>query len=235
MTYNRLGTLAAGLLGLGWLAAVVVNLFVWFPLIQDLPPGFWDDGNLFLAFVRENLISWQVFHVGTTVGLGAAVFLVGLLAELGQGDSRARAFTTLGTVGAVFGLVASLVDQLGTPVLARFALGNPIFVNQIWGAMEPIRDSGFKTVSFAFMGLWLIWLAGRLILQARRLGQFTLAAGIGLVLLAIVEALAPPPLAYTVGETGIGGFVVLLFPIWAFWLASWFWQREVAIVNQLKE
>lgn len=228
MSFNRLGTLAAGLLGLGWLAAVVVNLFVWFPMIQDLPPGFWDDGDLFLAFVRDNRLSWQAFHVGTTVGLGAAVFLVGLLGELGRGDSRARAFTTLGTVGAVFGLVASLVDQLGTPVLARFALGNPIFVNQIWGYMEPIRDSGFKTVSFAFMGLWLIWLAGRLMVQARRLGQFTLAAGLALVLLALIEALVPPPLAYTVGETGYGGFVVLLFPIWAFWLASWFWQREVA-------
>ncbi|MCC6606083.1 MAG: hypothetical protein IT327_22945 [Anaerolineae bacterium] len=228
MSFNRLGTLAAGLLGLGWLVAVVVNLFVWFPLIQQMPPDFWDNADLFLAFVRDNRISWQAFHVGTTVGLCAAVFLVGLVAELGQGDGRSRAFTALGTVGAVFGLVASLVDQLGTPVLARFALGNPIFVNQIWGFIEPVRDSGLKTVSFAFMGLWLIWLAGRLILRTRRLGQFTLAAGIGLVLLAIVEALVPPPLAYTVGETGIGGFVVLLFPIWAFWLASWFWQREVA-------
>lgn len=228
MSFNRLGTLAAGLLGLGWLVAVVVNLFVWFPLIQQMPPDFWDNADLFLAFVRDNRISWQAFHVGTTVGLCAAVFLVGLVAELGQGDGRSRAFTALGTVGAVFGLVASLVDQLGTPVLARFALGNPIFVNQIWGFIEPVRDSGLKTVSFAFMGLWLIWLAGRLILRTRRLGQFTLAAGIGLVLLAIVEALVPLPLAYTVGETGIGGFVVLLFPIWAFWLASWFWQREVA-------
>ena len=228
MSFNRLGTLAAGLLGLGWLVAVVVNLFVWFPLIQQMPPDFWDNADLFLAFVRDNRISWQAFHVGTTVGLAAAVFLVGLVAELGQGDGRSRAFTALGTVGAVFGLVASLVDQLGTPVLARFALGNPIFVNQIWGFIEPVRDSGLKTVSFAFMGLWLIWLAGRLILRTRRLGQFTLAAGIGLVLLAIVEALVPPPLAYTVGETGLGGFVVLLFPIWAFWLASWFWQREVA-------
>lgn len=227
MSYNRLGTLAAGLLGLGWLTAVVVNLFVWFPIIRELPAGFWDDADLFLAFVRDNRISWQAFHVGTTVGLCAAVFLVGLLAELGEADNRTRAFTTLGTVGAVFGLVASLVDQLGTPVVARFALGNPLFVAQIWSYMEPIRDSGFKTVSFAFMALWLIWLAGRLILQSRRLGQFTLAAGIGLVLLAIVEALAPPPLAYTVGETGVGGFVVLLFPIWAFWLAGWFWQREV--------
>jgi len=228
MSFNRLGTLAAGLLGLGWLVAVVVNLFVWFPLIQQMPPDFWDNADLFLAFVRDNRISWQAFHVGTTVGLCAAVFLVGLVAELGQGDGRSRAFTALGTVGAVFGLVASLVDQLGTPVLARFALGNPIFVNQIWGFIEPVRDAGLKTASFAFMGLWLIWLAGRLILRTRRLGQFTLAAGIGLVLLAIVEALVPPPLAYTVGETGLGGFVVLLFPIWAFWLASWFWQREVA-------
>jgi hypothetical protein len=162
------------------------------------------------------------------VGLCAAVFLVGLLAELGKADNRARAFTALGTVGAVFGLVASLVDQLGTPVVARFALGNPLFVAQIWEYMEPIRDNGFKTLSFAFLGLWLIWLSGRIILESRRFGQFTLAVGIAFVLLAIVEALVPPPLAYTIGETGIGGFVVLLIPIWSFWLARWFWQRELA-------
>lgn len=230
MTYNRLGTLAAGVLGLGWLVAVSVNLGVWFPQIQDMPPGFWDDSDLFLAFVRDNAISWQVFHIGTTVSLCAAVFLVGLLAELKRAkvDGRSRAFTTLGTVGAVFGLVASLIDQLGTPVIARFALGNPLFVAQIWEYMEPIRDSGLKTISFTFMGLWLIWLAGELILDSRRLGQFTLVVGIAFTLLAIIEMLVPPPLAYTIGETGIGGFVVLLIPIWSFWLARWFWQRELA-------
>ncbi len=228
MSYNRLGTLAAGLLGLGWLVAVGVNLGVWFPMIRELPPGFWDDSDLFLAFVRDNAVSWQIFHIGAAVGLCAAVFLVGLLAELGAGDGRTRAFTTLGTVGAVFGLVASLIDQLGTPVVARFAQGNPMFVAQIWDYVEPIRDSGLKTISFAFMGLWLIWLAGKLILDSRRLGQFTLATGIALTLLAIIEMLVPPPLAYTVGETGIGGLAVLLIPIWGFWLARWFWQRELA-------
>ncbi len=229
MSYNRLGTLAAGLLGLGWLVAIGVNLGVWLPQIQEFPPGFWDNGDLFLAFVRDNALSWQVFHVGTTVGLCAAVFLVGLLSDLGvaEVDGRARAFTTLGTVGAVFGLVASLIDQLGTPVVARFAQGNPLFVAQIWDYMEPIRDSGLKTISFAFMGIWLIWLADRLIVESRRLGQFTLATGIALSLLALVEMLVPPPLAYTIGETGIGGFVILLIPIWSFWLARWFWQREV--------
>ncbi len=231
MSYNRLGTLAAGVLGLGWLVAVGVNVFVWLPQIQQLPPGFWDDSDLFLAFVRENAISWQIFHVGSTLGLCAAVFLVGLLAELGAGDGRTRAFTTLGTVGAVFGLVASLIDQLGTPVVARFAQGNPLFVAQIWEVMEPIRDSGLKTISFAFMGLWLIWLADKLILDSRRLGQFTLAVGIALVVLALVEALTPPPLAYTIGETGIGGLVILLVPIWGLWLARWFWQRELAEVG----
>lgn len=231
MSYNRLGTLAAGVLGLGWLVAVGVNLFVWLPQIQQLPPGFWDDSDLFLAFVRENAISWQLFHIGATVGLCAAVFLVGLLAELGEVDKRSRAFTTLGTVGAVFGLVASLIDQLGTPVVARFAQGNPLFVAQIWQVMEPIRDSGLKTISFAFMGLWLIWLAGKLILDSRRLGQFTLAVGIALTVLALVEALTPPPLAYTIGETGIGGLAVLLIPIWGLWLAGWFWQRERAEVG----
>lgn len=228
MSYNRLGTLAAGVLGLGWLVAVGVNLGIWFPLIQELPPDFWDDGDLFLAFVRDNTISWQVFHIGTTVGLCAAVFLVGLLAELGAGDGRTRAFTTLGTVGAVFGLVASLIDQLGTPVVARFAQGNPLFVAQMWDYMEPIRDAGFKTISFAFMGLWLLWLAGNLLVDSRRLGQFTSIVGLAFVLLALIEALVPPPLAYTIGETGIGGFVVLLIPVWSLWLARWFWQREVA-------
>lgn len=52
-----------------------------------------------------------------------------------------------------------------------------------------------------------------------------------LVLLALVEAMVPPPLAYTVGETGFGGFVVLLIPIWSLWLARWFWQRELAGVG----
>ena len=228
MSYNRLGTLAAGVLGFGWLAAVGVNLGVWLPQMQALPPGFWDDSDLFLAFVRDNAISWQVFHIGATVGLCAAVFLVSLLAELGQGDGRTRAFTTLGTVGAVFGLVASLVDQLGTPVVARFAQGNPLFVSQIWEYMEPIRDSGLKTISFGFMGVWLLWLAGKLFVESRLLGQFTRFAGAAFTLLALIEALVPPPWAYTVGETGFGGFATLLIPIWAFWLARWFWQRELA-------
>ncbi|MCA9918211.1 MAG: hypothetical protein KC445_09675 [Anaerolineales bacterium] len=231
MSYNRLGTLAAGILGLGWLVAVGVNLGIWFPQIQQLPAGFWDDADLFMAFVRDNVVSWQVFHIGTTLGLCAAVFLVSHLAELGVGDSRARAFTTLGTVGAVFGLVASLVDQLGTPVLARFALGNPIVVAQVWDYTEPIRDAGLKTVSYAFLGLWLIWLAGKLLAESLRLGQFTRVLGVALLLLALIEAMVPPPLAYTVGETGFGGFVVLLFPFWGLWLARWFWQRELADVG----
>lgn len=228
MSYNRLGTLAAGVLGLGWLVAVGVNLFVWFPKIQQLPSGFWDDSDLFFAFVRENAISWRVFHVGAGLGLVAAVFLVSHLAELGAGDKCARGFTTLGIVGAVFGLVASLIDQLGTPVIARFAAGNPLFVSQIWTYMEPIRDSGLKTVSFALLGLWLLWLATKLLLESRRLGQFTRIVGIALLLLGLVEALVPPPLAYTVGETGAGGLAILLIPMWALWLARWFWQQELA-------
>ena len=228
MSYNRLGTLAAGVLGLGWLVAVGVNLFVWFPKIQQLPSGFWDDSDLFFAFVRENAISWRVFHVGAGLGLVAAVFLVSHLAELGAGDKCARGFTTLGIVGAVFGLVASLIDQLGTPVIARFAAGNPLFVSQIWTYMEPIRDSGLKTVSFALLGLWLLWLATKLLLESRRLGQFTRIVGIALLLLGLVEALVPPPLAYTVGETGVGGLAILLIPVWALWLARWFWQQELA-------
>jgi hypothetical protein len=228
MSYNRLGTLAAGLLGLGWLVAAGVNVGIWFPQIQQQQPGFWDDSALFLAFVRENALSWRIFHIGAAVGLCAAVFLVAHLAELGKGDSCARGFTTLGIVGAVFGLIASLTDQLGTPVIARFALGNPLFVSQIWEYMEPIRDSGLKTISFAFLGLWLIWLAGKLKLESQRFGQFTHVVGIALVLLALIEALVPPPLAYALGETGIGGLAVLLIPIWGLWLARWFWQRELA-------
>ena len=229
MSYNRLGALAAAVLSIGWLVAVGVNLFVWFPQIQELPPGFWDESDLFLRFVQENAISWQIFHIGTTVGLCAAVFLVGHLAELGRDDSCARGFTTLGTVGAVFGLVASLIDQLGTPVVARFAQGNPLFVAQIWDYMEPIRDSGLKTISFAFLGLWLLWLAYHLLPKARRLGQFTRFTGAALVLLALIEGLIPVPLAYTIGETGIGGFVILLIPLWGLWLMRWFWQQELAV------
>ena len=236
MSYNRLGALASGLLGLGWLVAVGVNLGVWYPQLQEMPADFWDNGDLFLAFVRDNAMSWQIFHIGTTVGLCAAVFLVGLLAEVGKGDVRTRAFTTLGTVGATFGVVASLIDQLGTPVVARFSLGNPLFVAQIWDYMEPIRDSGLKTISFGFMGLWLLWLSSKLLLNEKdkRLGQFTRLSGVALVLLALIEALIPPPLAYTVGETGFGGFVVLLIPVWGLWMARWFWQRELAEVVQVK-
>jgi len=64
--------------------------------------------------------------------------------------------------------------------------------------------------------------------DSQRLGQFTRIVGLALVLLALIEALVPPPLAYTIGETGIGGLAILLIPVWGLWLARWFWQREVA-------
>jgi hypothetical protein len=51
MSFNRLGTLAAGILGLGWLAAVIINLFVWQPQLAELGPEVWNESFRFLPFV----------------------------------------------------------------------------------------------------------------------------------------------------------------------------------------
>ena len=228
MSLNRLGTLFAGVLGLGWLTAVATNLIFWSSQIQALPPDFWDDSGQFLAFVADNQLTWRVFHVGTTVGLMALVGLVGALAQVRRDDERWLPLTMLGLVGALLALLASLIDHLGTPVLARLSAGNAIIVSQVWQFMEPVRDAGMKTVSYYFMGAWVLWLGGGWLADgARRLGLFSRVTGVALLLLGLIETMTPAPLIYMLGETGAGGAVFLLLPVWGLWVARWFWQREL--------
>ncbi|MFQ5401210.1 MAG: hypothetical protein ACE5E7_16635 [Anaerolineae bacterium] len=232
MSHNRLGTLCAGLLGLGWLAAVAINLIFWFPQVQALGPEFWDDGQLFLAFVRDNAVTWKLFHLGATIGLAGLILLIPLLAELDGQDTRRQAFTAVGLVGAVFVLLATLIDFLGTPVLARLAAGDLPFVEQIWQFMEPWRDAGLKTLSYWFLGIWALWVGGRWRLHDElRLGRFSQVMAAALLLLALIETAVPRPFVYALGETGLGGVAFLLLPIWGLWTAHWFWQRELADVN----
>lgn len=228
MSLNRMGAACAAVLGLGWLVAVATNLIFWTPQIQALGPAFWDDSRLFFPFVNQNLVTWRVFHMGTTTGLMALVGLVGVLAQVRQDDDRWLPLTILGLVGAVFALIASLIDHLGTPMLAQLGLGNQVVVNQIFNYMEPWRDAGLKTVSYFFMGLWVLWLGGGWLRDgARWLGIFSRVTGVALLLLGVIEAMTPAPLIYTLGETGIGGVVFLLLPVWGLWVARWFWQREL--------
>lgn len=230
MTYNRLGTLLAGLFGLGWLVAIAVSLLFWTPQTLEVGVGFWYDGGSFLGFVLRNTVSWQVFHVGANIGLLSLILLIPLLEELFQDDLRCRAMSTAGVVGAVLLLLASLIDQFGSPSLARHIGGNPLVAFQIWEWMEPWRDSGLKTVSYWLLGFWLLWVSGRFLLldgmgKFGRLGQG--AAG-GLLFLAFVKTVMPAPIIFYLAETGAGGLVLLLFPVWGFWLARWFWQQEMA-------
>jgi hypothetical protein len=230
MTYNRLGTLLAGLFGLGWLLAVAVSLLFWTPQTLEVGVGFWYDTQAFLSFVLRNTVSWQVFHLGANLGLIALILLIPLLQELFHDDPRHRAMSTAGVVGALFLLVASLIDQLGTPTLARYIPGNPLVAFQIWEWVEPWRDLGLKTVSYWLLGFWLLWLSGRFLTVAatRKFGRFSQVLAVGLLLLAFVKTFMPAPLIFYLSETGAGGLVVALFPLWGFWLAYWFWRRETA-------
>lgn len=230
MSDNRWGALSAGLFTAGWLVAVAVNVGVWLPQIGRLPPDFWDDGRLFLEFVRDNAVSWRVFHVGATGGLLALLFLIPLLSALAADSGRKWAFTAVAEVGAFCALLASLVDHFATPVLARFAQGGAPMPIIIWQAMEPWRDAGLKTVSYWLLGIWAVWLAGVLLreVNGRFIGRFTQIVGVALLLLALIETMTPPPLLYTLGETGVGAVAILLLPLWGLALTRWFWQRAVA-------
>jgi hypothetical protein len=230
MTYNRLGALLAGLFGLGWLLAIAVNLLFWLPQTLQVGPGFWYDGAAFFGFVLRNAASWQVFHAGANLALLALIILIPLLEELFNDDPRRRAMSTAGVVGAVFLLVASLIDQFGSPLLARHLAGNPAIAFQIWEWMEPWRDTGLKTASYWLLGFWLLWLSGRFLLldRMRKFGRLSQAAAGGLLFLAFVKTVLPAPLVVYLDETGAGGLVLLLFPVWGLWLARWFWQQEIA-------
>jgi hypothetical protein len=241
MSFNRLGTLAAGILGLGWLAAVIINLFVWQPQLAELGPEVWNESFRFLPFVYANLVSWRFFHIGTTTGLMGLVVVIGLLSSLNREDKRWLAFTAVGLTGAILALLASLFDHLATPVLARYAQlpeveatarSGQLIASIVWEAIEPFRDAGMKTVSYWFIGFWVIWQGGHWRrLEVLRLGQFSQILGWGLLVLAFIETMIPQPWVNIIGETGYAGFVVLLFPIWGLWTAAWFWGQEVAEVE----
>ncbi len=239
MTHNRLGTLSAALFGSGWTVAVVINLFFWLPQLFGVDPAFYEDSQRYLQFVHENAITWRIFHIGATIGLTGLILLVPALGSLRRGDSRQSMMVAAGVLGAATGLLASLIDHLGTPVLARYAAGSNQTARILWEFMEPWRDAGLKTVSFWLLGIWVIWAAGLWLggslgqgpgRNNRRLGRFSQIMGIALLLLALVETLLPLPWRNTWGETGIMGLALLLLPVWGWWVARWFWQRELAVM-----
>jgi hypothetical protein len=234
MTYNRLGALLAGIFGLGWLLAVAISLLFWLPQAAQVGIGFWYDTGPFLGFVLRNTVSWQVFHTGANLGLVALILLIPLLEELFTDDPRRRAMSTAGIVGAVLFLLASLIDQFGSPVLARYMAGNPAIAFQIWEWMEPWRDMGLKTVSYWLLGFWLLWVGGRFLIleRMRRFGRFSQVVAGGLLFLAFVKTVMPAPFIFYLSETGAGGVVLLLFPVWGFWLARWFWRQEVTTLRR---
>lgn len=232
MNENRFGTLCAALVALGWGVAVAVNLFVWTPQLAaaGFNPLFYEDGRAFLAFVSANRASWGVFHVGANVALAALIPLITLLCITRRTDILHDTMRILGQLGAFSALIASLFDQLATPVLARWATGNNTAALTMWEAIEPFRDGGLKTIAFFFLGLWAIWVS-----TAWRqdggiwLGRLTLVMGWGLVLVAAADSLLPLPWRNIIGETGVLGLVLLLIVPWALLVGRWFWQRELDI------
>lgn len=230
MTYNRLGAVLAAILGLGWLIAIAVSLLFWTPQTMAVGLDLWYDAGLFLSFVLRNTVSWQVFHIAANLGLLALILLIPLLQPLFASDPRHQAMGTAGVIGAVLLLLASLLDQLGSPALARHIPANPVIAFQIWEWIEPWRDTGLKTTSYWLLAVWLLWLGGRFVLLEgmEKFGRFSQIAAGGLFFLAVVKTFLPAPLIYYLSETGGGGVVLLFFPVWGFWLARWFWQRETA-------
>lgn len=225
---SKLAALCAALVGLGWLVAIGITLFVWTP--AGLTPRLAADGALYLEFIHEQAVSWRIFHNGTTVGLAAAlllpVLLHGLLAEDETGLGRAAALVGVG--GGFCALVASLIDHLGTPVLARTYAAAPDPARRtaallVWEWMEPWRNTGLKTVAFLFLGLWVLWMAWALLRggRARVFGVATAIVGAALTILGLAECLDVSFLS----QEGIGGLALVLIPPWALWLAVWLWRR----------
>ncbi|MCA9980404.1 MAG: hypothetical protein KDD89_06220 [Anaerolineales bacterium] len=229
MTYNRFGTLLSILFTLGWLIAIGVNLIVWFPQLLGADPMFYDHGREYLLFVAENQLSWAIFHIGASSALLILLPLISHLSQLRATDPNQPALQTIGLVGAFSALLASLIDQFATAVLARWQHGNIDVAYQLWETMEPFRDNGLKTLSFLLLGVWALWLAGAWLgtnYPHRRLGRFTQVIGGGLLLLGLIELAVPLPWRNIIGETGVAGLV--LFPFWGMALARWFWQAELA-------
>ncbi len=230
MTHNRFGTILALLFTLGWTVAIGVSLFIWMPQLLGQEPLFHEHGREYLPFVAQNNLSWAIFHIGATGGLIVLLVLISHLSQLRATSPIQPAMHTLGLLGAFSGLLASLIDQFATPVLARWQHGNMTVAFQLWETIEPFRDDGLKTLSFLLLGLWTLWIAG--VWQqpennAPRLARFTQFVGVSLLILGLIELAIPLPWRNILGETGVAGLTLLLLPIWGTWLARWFWQREL--------
>lgn len=232
MSYYRFGTLLALLFALGWVLAVGVSLFIWMPQLAGVAPLFYEDGREYLRFVAANQLSWAIFHVGATGGLLALLPLISHLTQLKKDDANHTAVQTLGLLGGLSALTASLIDQFATPVLARWQHGNIDVAFHLWETIEPFRDDGLKTLSFLLLGLWAVWLAGVWLQPttppyAPKLGRFTQLVGGALLLLGFIELALPLPWRNIWGETGAGGLVLVLLPLWGFALAYWLWHEEL--------
>lgn len=227
MNMNRLGTVAASFVGLGWSVAVTISLGVWMPQLLGRTPMFHERGNEYLRFVHDNQISWAIFHIGASGGLLALLPLIFLLTS-GRGDTLThRLMAGVGLFGAVCGLMASLIDQFSTPVLARYGLNRQEMIH-LWEAMEMFRDNALKTLCFFFLGVWAIWLGKHLPASAPRpVVWLTPLVGWGLLVLGVVEAIVPLPWRNMVGETGVLGAVLLFIPLWGFAVAYWFGQEAL--------
>ncbi len=232
MTSYRLGTLLAAIFGLGWSIAIGVTLGVWLPQLWGVEALFYEEAEQFLPFVANNLVSWRIFHVGTTAALLAILPLITHLSHLHPDEYKRPFLQTIGLTGGAAALLASLIDQFSTPYLAQIGAGNIPIGMHVWEAVEPFRDAGLKTISFLLLGVWLIWLAGGWKEPAeKRPRQISKLTGWAIALLGLIELLVPLPWKNTVGETGVAGFVLLLLPVWGFVMAHWFWQQELALYD----
>ena len=220
---NRLGTLLAGLFALGLAVAFGVTLGVWLPQTWGAEPLFYEQGAQYLPFVSANPVSWQIFHTAANLSLLAALPLISLLSQHVPSDTR-PAGQTIGLVGTAAFLLASLMDQFMTPVLARWAVGHIEVAFRLWETIEPFRDNGLKTIAFLCLGIWFLWVAA---VYERPYRWLTQGTGAAVLLLGLVELLIPQPWKNIWGETGFLGMSLLLFPIWGLATAHWFWQKEL--------
>lgn len=228
---HRTGTFLAAVFALGLGLALGVSLGVWLPQIGGADPLFYEQGALYLPFVAANPVSWQVFHTAVNLSLLAALPLVALLSQQVQDEVRV-VWQTVGLVGTAAFLLASLMDQFMTPVLARWELGNVAVAQRLWETMEPFRDGGLKTIAFLMLGLWLVWVAAVWRTPAERPYRlFTRFTGAAVLLLGLVELAIPLPWKNIWGETGFLGLALLLLPLWGLATAHWFWQRELEAVS----
>jgi hypothetical protein len=178
-----------------------------------------------LAFVRQNGISWRVHYAGITVGLMGLIGLIPLLGSEKRGDERWMAATAVGLGGTVLLLLAALIDQIGTPTLARWSAGESetaVTARLIWDYVESWRVGGLKTVSYLLLGIWLTWSG-----SSGPLTRFSHILGSAFLLLALIGVMAPPPLVHYLGENGFGRLVLVSLAVWGGLVARDFWQKEL--------